>query len=264
MMTKRSTSLLIATTLVACARNTENIGSAESALDSQEGVEAEGNVMMAAIDGADVQQLIAPTADQVASRIAANVQARYSPAGCAMATATGANVSVQLTGCTGPRGLRQVSGQLELAVSVALSGVISVHGTASGLEVNGATIDVDADATYSTSGANHVLAVRTQGSGIGPRGNDVDHVGEYTITWDSASMCRSIAGEWSTEISTTQGSARRRHSVDLQRCAGGCPSGSLVRTFFDGATLTVTFDGTATAQWTTSAGRSGRVPLQCQ
>jgi hypothetical protein len=256
--------VLLGSSLIACARNGANVDSAESAVDSQESVEDEGNVMMASVDGADMSALTALTGDQVAARIALNAQTRWNPAGCATATASGSNVTVTLNDCTGPRGLLHVTGELDLAVSVSLSGEISVHATSTALMVNRAVLDIDATATYAVSGTTHTLQVQTQGSGTGPRGNDVEHSGNYTITWDTASDCRSIAGMWSTTITGTNVSAERSNDVNLMRCGTGCPTGMLTHHFLGGASMTVTFDGTAVAQWSTSAGKTGTINLTCQ
>jgi len=256
--------VLLGSSLVACARNGANVDSAESALDSSDSVEAEGNVMMASVDGADMSGLTALTGDQVAAHIAANASTRFTPAGCATATATGSNVKLTLNDCTGPRGLLHITGELDLTASVALDGTISVHAAATALMVNRATIDIDSDATYAVSGTTHTLTVQTMGSGTGPRGNDIDHTGQYTITWDVSSECRSIAGHWSTEFSNGSASAARSNDVNLMRCAGGCPTGMLTHHFLGGASLTVTFDGSNVAQWSASTGKSGSVTLSCQ
>lgn len=256
--------VLLGSSLVACARNGANVDSAESALDSSDSVEAEGNVMMASVDGADMSGLTALTGDQVAAHIAANASTRFTPAGCATATATGSTVKLTLDDCTGPRGLVHVTGELDLTASVALDGTISVHAAATALMVNRATIDIDSDATYTVSGTTHTLMVQTMGSGTGPRGNDIDHTGQYTITWDTGSQCGSIAGHWSTELSNGSASAARSNDVNLMRCAGGCPTGMLTHHFLGGASLTVTFDGSNVAQWSASTGKSGTVNLSCQ
>ncbi|MGE5181969.1 MAG: hypothetical protein ACM31C_07895, partial [Acidobacteriota bacterium] len=228
-------------------------------------VESEGNVMMAVTDGADAAGLVGPlTADQVAARIAANVALRWQPSGCATVTSSGANVTIKFDDCTGPRGLLHVTGELDLVVSISAAGAIDVAGTASGLQVNRAVLDVDTHAEYTVSGTMHQLAVQTTGTGTGPFGNTIDHSGNYTVAWDPASTCGSIDGMWSTEISNTTASATRSNELNVMRCAGGCPTGTLVHTGFAGVTLTVTFDGSATASWTTSTGKSGTFALQCQ
>jgi len=253
---------LVASSLVACVRSPD-LDSAERSVDSSDTVEAEGNVMMAMVDGVDASAFAPLSADQAAARIAANVSARWNPSGCATATQSGATVTMQLAGCTGPRGLRSVTGQLELVVSVGLSGGVSLHATGTDLDVDGATLSIDADATYTASAGSHTLAVETHGSGIGPRGNEIERAGQYTIEWDSASQCRSLAGHWSTEVTTTRGTATRSNDVDMSRCAGSCPVGTITHHFLSDRTLEITFDGSAVATWSTSGGKSGSVELSC-
>lgn len=255
--------VLLGSSLVACVRRGDDVESAESALDSSESVEAEGNVMMAVVDGADMP-VAALTADQVATAIAANVAARWQPTGCATVEQQGSAITITYNDCTGPRGLLHVSGQLVLTTAVKLDGTITVHGTSGDLTVNDAHLVVDVDAEYAVTGTGHTLTVSTQGSAVGPRGTELDHIGNYTITWDTTSQCRSVAGNWSTEATRTDGTTLQRSTTaDVMRCAGSCPVGSVSRTFATGTTLTVTFDGTALAHWETSTGKSGTVNLVC-
>jgi hypothetical protein len=247
----------------ACMRHGTDLDSAESAVDSSDSVESEGNVMMSAVDGADVSGVAALTGDQVAARIAANVALRWQPTGCATVTQSGANITIVYDNCTGPRGLLHVSGELDLVVSVSLTGVISVHGESNGLQVNDADLTISADATYTVAGTDHTLAVQTTGSGTGPRGNAITHTGDYTIHWDTVSLCRSIDGRWATELSNATTSRGRSNVVSVERCADACPTGEVTHTGLANVTTTITFDGTAVARWATSTGRSGTVNLPC-
>lgn len=252
-----SSSLLVA----ACAtRGGQDLDSAAAAIDSSDSTEAEADMMAGTVDGADASGLVAPTSADVAVRIAANVALRWNPSGCAKVTRNDAVVSITFNDCTGPRGLVHVTGELDLTVSVTTAGAISVHATSSSLQVNRADLVVDATATYAVTGTQHQLTVQTMGSGTGPRGNTVDHEGSYTVTWDPSSQCRSIDGHWQTDL----GSRERSNDVSIQRCAGGCPTGTVTHHFLAGASLTVTFDGTATAHWMTSAGATGTTQLGCQ
>jgi hypothetical protein len=226
-------------------------------------------MMMASMDGADqapsgVAPLApaAPTGATVAATIAANVDARW-PGGCAVATATGADVAIVYTDCTGPRGLVHVTGELDLAVTVSLAGGISVHATATDIEVNGATLTIDATGDYAVTGTAHTLTVTTHGTGTGPRGNEIDHDGDYTISWDPTTLCHSIDGSWSTDFSNAAGSKDRSNMVDIDRCPNMCPSGTLEHTFLGGLSLTITLDGTTTATWALSTGGSGTIALTC-
>jgi hypothetical protein len=262
-MQKFSSLVLLGSSLVvgACAdRGAGDTDSAMAAIDSSDSTQAEGDMMMGSVDGADGSGLVAPTAAQVAVRIAANVSLRWNPSGCATVSQHDALVSITYHDCTGPRGLAHVSGTLDLAIAVSTAGVITVHGTSAALQVNRATLVVDATATYSVMGTGHTLAVETKGSGTGPRGNEVEHEGSYTVTWDPSSMCRSITGHWQTEI----GARERSNDVALERCGGGCPTGTITHHVTADASLTVTFDGTATAHWSASTGATGTTQLSCQ
>jgi len=258
--------VLLGSSLVACMRNRDGeLETAESALDSVDSVEAEGNVMMSVIDGADGSGIAPATPDQVAGRIAANVASRWQPSGCATVAQQANTITISYDDCSGPRGLVHVSGQLVLTVSVELDGAIVVHGEAQHLTVNEVELAINADATYRSSGTSHTIAVATEGSAVGPRGNALVHLGDYTVTWDTSSQCGSLAGAWSTELTRVDGTtASRSTTSNVMRCAGGCPIGTLSRTFASGTTLTITFDGTAAAEWSTSTGRSGAVELRCR
>ncbi len=268
---------LIGTSLVAtaCARNngtSDDPDSPSSAVDSEESTEAEGNMIMANVDGADMGGVTADvsgsgaaalTVAGVEAAITANVQARWGA--CASASSSGANMAIKYTDCTGPHGLVHVTGELDLAITITAANQIQVVATASGLQVNKANLDVNATATYSVTPTEHVLAVSTMGDGTGfLRGTNIDHQGNYTLSWDPTSQCGSIDGTWSTDFSNGSASASRSNDVSLSDCAGGCPTGTLTHHFLLGETLTVTFDGTSVATWATSTGKSGTVNLACQ
>lgn len=252
--------VLLGSSLVACMNRGggADVDSAESAIDSSDSVGSESDLMVATMDGAEVTGLLPATADQIALRIAANIAGRWAN-GCAKVTQNGANVTITYSDCSGPRGLVHVSGVLDVAITVSGT-TITAHGTSSDLQINRAHIAIDATATYTVTGTTKTLTVMTSGSGTGPRGNEIEHEGNYTITWDAASQCRAIAGEWRTDL----GARERSNNVNLSRCAGGCPTGTVTHHFLAGASMTITFNGTATATWSASTGRSGTVALGCQ
>lgn len=254
--------------LVPACMTKDSLGSdsPESQMDQNDSVQAESDLMVATTDGADqATASFAPgvTSANVAATIAANINTRWGS--CAAAVATGANVAVTYTDCTGPRHLVHVTGELDLAVTLDVAaGTLAVHGTSDSLKVNGADLVIDATATYSRTGDDQQLVVHTNGAGVGPRGNEVDHTGDYTATWNATTSCGSIAGHWQTDVSSASGSAERSSDVDVMRCGDACPTGTLTHHYLRGASLTITFDGTATARWTTSVGGSGTFALQCQ
>jgi hypothetical protein len=240
-----------------------NTDSAESAVDSSDSVSAEGDVMAANVDGAQVTGLAALTGDQIAASIAANIAAKW-PSGCAVVTQTGATITAVYNDCSGPRGLVHVDGTLDLTISVSLAGAIGIHATAANFQVNAATLDIDANATYSVSGTQRSLVVSTTGTGTGPRGNDIEHKGDYTLTWDPSTTCGSITGHWQTDFSNATATAQRSNDLTLSKCVGACPSGTLTHHFLGGASLTLTYDGTPTATWSASTGATGTVTLACR
>jgi hypothetical protein len=255
-----TTIVLLGSSLVACMNRGggPNIDSAESAVDSSDSVGSESDLMVATMDGAEVTALLPATADQIAVRVAANVVGRWA-SGCAQVSQTGPNVVITYTDCTGPRGLVHVTGELDVAITVSdLS--ITAHATSNGMQINRADIVIDATATYTVNATSKTLTVVTNGSGTGPRGNEIEHQGNYTVTWDTASQCRSIDGTWQTDL----GVRERSNDVSLSRCDGGCPTGSVTHHFLAGASLTITFDGSATATWSASNGKTGTVTLSCQ
>ncbi len=241
---------------------TSGTDSAAGAVDSSEAVSAEGNLIAANVDGTTTTGAIALTGDQLAAAIAANITGKWTN-GCAVVTSSGANITAIYNNCSGPRGLVNVDGQLDMTVSVSLTGAISIHATATDFQVNSASLDIDADATYARSGTSRSLTVTTEGSGTGPRGNSIDRKGDYTLTWDPSTSCASIDGSWSTDFSNASGAASRSNDVNFSKCAGACPSGSMTHHYLGGASLTLKFDGTAVATWSASTGASGSVALAC-
>src|ERR1051325_6704984 len=122
--------VLLGSSLVACVRSKDtgtSTDTAESVVDNTDSVSAEGNVMMAAMDGADMSGLAPLTGDQVAARVAANAALRWQPSGCASVARTGSMIAITFNDCTGPRGLLHVTGELDLTISVSGTGTITAH-----------------------------------------------------------------------------------------------------------------------------------------
>jgi hypothetical protein len=256
--------VLSTSSLIGCMRGGSSDGedSAPAAVDSEEAVSSESDLLIANVDGSAPAGMASPVSATVATTISANVAARW-PGNCATVVQNGADVTVTYNDCSGPRGLVHVTGELDLTISIGASGAIDVHATSTDLQVNGATLDFTADGVFTTTGTMESLAVTANGTGTGPLGNSIDHNGSYTVTWDPTTTCRSIDGSWSTDVSSPVATAERANTVDLMRCGTSCPTGTLTHKFLGGASLSLTFDGTATATWSLSTGASGTVALGC-
>jgi hypothetical protein len=188
-----------------------------------------------------------------------HVGAQLLPAGCLTVSVSGATVTYVFNNCTGPRGLVHLTGTVVVDYLVDLAG-IHAHATATNFSVNQSTISIDSTATYSLSTSGKMLAVQTKGTGTGPLGNSFSRMGNYTITWTAT--CFTLNGSWST---TTDLGTRSTQVTNFTRCVGTCPAngGSIAHTYRTGATLTITFDGSDVAHWTTSTGLSGTINLPC-
>jgi len=253
--------ILIVTCAPGCKKTEQQTGQepvAGEAVDSVDVAQNEAALVVAASDTAGAEA----TADQAAQAAVTAAPTAYSPKECVTAELTGkSTVLYTLDDCTGPYGLIHVTGEVTVVFSDQSDG-LHAHATATGLSINGATIDLDANATYEVSGTQKTLSVTTQGKGTGPRGNSITRSGEYTATWDSGTSCFGLDGDWSTRVGVVAWDTK---VAGYDRCATECPAsgGSISWTGQNGKSLTVTFDGTDAAKWQTSTGKSGTVDLFC-
>lgn len=243
--------------LPACAPVSED-ALAEEAADSVETSEGEAALVVAATDAVDP----AMTAEEAAQAAAGAADRMFRPAGCATAEVQGATVTYTLNDCTGPLGVVSIDGTAQAVMSVEADGIHAAI-TGSGVAARGATLEMQADALYQVDNGIKTLSVTTNGSGTGPRGNSVERHGDYTITWNPTTQCATLDGSWAAEAST--GRSRSTTVTGVERCADQCPSagGEIVHTGRRGVTVTLSFDGSDAASWSTSNGKSGTVDLSC-
>jgi hypothetical protein len=248
-------SVLAVVTTACPPKDDENVSEAALASDSSAVVSAESELLIGAIDGSESAGTDA-TGEQVAVAAKALVTARYTPSGCVTSEQTGAVVTYTFNECTGPRGFRQLSGQVVVEYGVSVQGV-TAHATADDFHAGGTTIDVDATAVYTNGTSGKSLTVETTGQGTGPRGNTFTRTGSYTVGWTDT--CFTLNGSWMTTVGAL---SRSTTVADFEVCEGGCPSGVITHTGFGGRTFVLSFNGSATADWI--AGELvGSVSLSC-
>lgn len=246
--------------LVGCGRGVEADGADDA--DESAAVSSAESALTAELSD-EAAQPASTTPENLAASSAMRVQNRFKPQGCAVATQSGATVTYVLTNCTGPYGLVKVSGTLVAVYSRAAGGGVNVVITGNGLKANDSTIDVNSTVIATQSNGVKKAEVTINGNGTGPRGNSFTRKGAYTITFDTTAECVTVDGTWTT------GSARIASASTVvsgyQRCKGSCPAsgGSIVHTAANKTVVTLTYDGSATASWSSSTGRSGSVNLQC-
>jgi hypothetical protein len=198
---------------------------------------------------------------EAANMAGAGAKTFWQPATCVTSSQVQNVVTYTLNNCTGPYGLVHVTGSVVATYTADSSGIHAALVT-NGLMVNGATMSLNSQADYSVNGPAKSLTVNTMGSGTGAFGNTITRQGSYTLTWNDASQCGTLDGAWSTGIDSATWSTS---ITGYAQCKDHCPSsGTLSHTGgISHVTWTVTFDGTATAKWSSSRGRSGTFGLLC-
>lgn len=257
--------LLSALAVVGCGRLASDADEAADAVETTESTSNESALMdLTTVEGTSCNLSSERVAELAEARLKANVQA----SACVTALRAGDTVDYTMNACTGKHGKVTVTGVVKVVYTANADCSVDAHATGSGVQVNKATIDLDATAHF-TRDANGVekIVVQTQSTGGNPNVT-LDHRGSYTVTRDSSSgsLCRTLEGSWSTDWSAARGSATTSTSATgLQRCAGACPAagGKVVHHGFGGRVVTVTFDGSAVAQWESSKGKSGTIDLEC-
>ena len=196
------------------------------------------------------------TPQQVAAYIASHAGARYSPAGCVTTNLNGTTVTINFNSCTGPRGLKQVTGTVVDTVAAGAAGAIDIQTTANRLQIGQTMMSIDSASQISNANGTRSMTVTTSGSGTGPLGNSISRQGSYTVT--STTTCATIDGYWAS----TTGDRSRSTVKNISRCNQQCPTGSISHNS-GSRTINIIFDGTSTAKWTTSNGKSGTINLMC-
>lgn len=251
--------VVVSLAVVGCGRGVE-ADSAEDADESAVVSSAESALTAELAD--EVAQPASTTPEQLAMNAATRVGARFKPQGCATQSQMGATVTYVLNDCTGPYGLVKVTGTLTAVYSRAAGGGVNVVITGTGVKANNATLDINSTVVGTQTNGVKKAVVTVNGSGTGPRGGALTRTGSYTITFDTVAECLTIDGTWQT------GTARLGASTVVagyKRCKGQCPAagGTITHTSAKNAVVTVTYDGSAVAQWAVAGGRSGTVNLQC-
>ncbi|MDP1826003.1 MAG: hypothetical protein Q8L48_22250 [Archangium sp.] len=250
--------VVLSLSLLGCGRG-EELDSAEDADESAVVTSSESALTSELSD--EVTQPMSATPENLASTAATRVGTRLKPAGCLTTTVNGATVTYVMVDCTGPYGLVKVSGTLTAVYSRGAGGAVQVVISGTGIKANSAVIDVNATVLATQVNGVKKADVVSNSSGTGPRGGSISREGTYTVTYDPTAECVTVDGTWTTKAGVRTGTTV---VSGYQRCKGTCPAagGTIVHT--QGRfTVTMSYDGTAVANWETAAGRSGTVNLRC-
>jgi hypothetical protein len=225
----------------------------------------EAALLSAAADSAPLDQ--EPSA--MAQAVADAASTTFTPSDCVETEVVGASVTYTFENCSGPRGLAELSGAANLIFSVEGMDSVSVTLTATDLDVNDASMTLNANGAYSLREGTSELDLTTSGGGTTADGTLLGRVGSYIATWDAD--CVSIDGQWTTSINDAFWSTGVQ---GYTRCGSACPESGTIGYLgidsadspadpLDGSGIVITFDGDDTARFITPRGATGEVTLDC-
>jgi hypothetical protein len=194
-----------------------------------------------------------------ASAVAASV-GHYFPNGCATATASGNVVTFKLNDCTGPLGLVGSTGTVTATLNV-VSNSVQVQLAGNNISANGATLNLSTSGTLTaTASGQKTLQANSQTGGTGPGGNDIMHTGMYTLVWPTGTGCATLNGTL-TGSGTSSGTTTQ--ITNYVACTNKCPQSGMTVSSFNGGSVTLSFNGSTSAQCTSSIGTSASIALDC-
>lgn len=254
------TTAFIAASLVGCSPDApaseELVG---QAIDSLEVTESESGVLIASAEAAPLMQ--GDTPESLAKRATATWPLLFTPSKCATADDDATHVTYTLNDCVGKRRAAPLTGTIDVVFTLSGEGDLREDASTKALTAGGALITFDTGAELKGGADGMSLSVHTVGDGRGPGGNELSREGDYSIGWDDA--CFTLDGSWTTTAlektwSTTVSGFRE--------CAKMCPDAGGRIDYeggIDGVAITIDFDGTASASWSDSKGRTGSIALVC-
>lgn len=206
--------------------------------------------------------------DGVGTRtIGDGAKALYFPKGCltvtpgAGATQTEGTAKYEFDGCSGPAGLLNIKGVVDVTYKATLNHLtLDMVGTA--LRVNRATIDWTAHAEIDAADAKRTMTWKASLSGTTARGREISRTNEKVIDWTIGEPCVGIDGVSQGNLS---GRNVKTEVNDFRRCRGSCPEagGSIVVTNLDkNVSIEIKYDGTNQATLVTKKGET-KVALLC-
>jgi hypothetical protein len=196
-----------------------------------------------------------------ATTVAASV-GRYFPNGCATATATGNVVTFHLNNCSGPLGLLASTGTVTATITI-VSSAVQIQLAGNNIAANGATINLATSGTLTaTASGQKTLQANTHSNGTGPDGNAIAHSGMYTLVWPTGVGCATLNGTL-TGVGSGAFGGTTTTITNYVACTNKCPQSGTTMSSFNGGTVTLAFNGSNTAQCTSSLGTSASIQLNC-
>lgn len=188
----------------------------------------------------------------------------FQPAGCEQTTVdkSGQSASFVFNGCTGPLGLVEVTGAVNLTWQTA-NDQLTLDFSAQGLKINRATIDSwQATAVVTASGNQRTMTWNATLSGTTGRGRSFDRTNQKTLQWTAGVACLEVSGQSTGDI---LGAKLQTTFTSWKRCADSCPqSGSeiQVKNLGNGDDIDIKYLGGPDADLTLD-GKTEEIGLAC-
>lgn len=190
--------------------------------------------------------------------------------GCSTRTKDPTNpkvVHIHFVDCTGPFGLRHLSGDETAVFSSNADGTLHVALSDDGnLTVNGRPVQHSGAGDITIAGTQRNVAWKGAWTRENDRGLTVSHTNDMSIVVDTATGCHTRNGTGVTLVGTREIDTKIDNLEVCRNASGerGCPSGTVTHTAKkSGKSVTVEFDGTAIASVTGRNGQTADVPLVC-
>jgi hypothetical protein len=271
--TPRLATLLLALLAPACDTAAGNLGG--SPQDRAEAANAIASLELTAIEAALLTTIAEATplgvsANAMASTLATAAPTLFTPATCVNAEALGTTTTLTFQGCSGPRGLRNLRGLVNVAFTAEVSTSVAISLTATDLATGRGNAILNATGDYTVTNQKPRLTMITSGGGVATGSRPMTRAGTYTTTWEPDD-CLLLDGQWTT---TLDFDLRATGVQNYKRCGLACPtSGTLAYAAIDDVTTTVDpfataamvilFRGNRSAAFTSSRGTLGTLALDC-
>jgi hypothetical protein len=252
----------------ACAPKADDDTTTVVARDGTDLVSHEGDTeaLAAALVGSAGGQLSLATALEsgvTPSDLGDGAKILFFPKGCVTPThdAAARKVTYVFSGCTGPFGLRRLTGTVVIGYARPATGQgISLTLTARDLEVGRATLSLTARATVSIEGTTRTSTWEAELEGKSARDRAFSRSVQRTITSTAGEACITTTGRSTGKV---EGEALTVTLDKLTRCRGACPeAGGRITVEGASGTVDIAFDGTSEAK-VTRDGVTKSVTLAC-
>jgi hypothetical protein len=193
-----------------------------------------------------------------------NVGAWFQPAGCIVATvdATTKTATYVFAGCTGPLGLVELDGTVDVTWSDS-AGQLTINYAAQNFMINRATINTwHATAVITASGDSRHMTWDATLNGTTGRGRSFTRTNDKVVDWTVGQPCVTVSGQ---SDGTILGVELKTTIVSYSRCAAECPqAGSEISVVNESNhnTIDIKYEGGPDAQLTVN-GKETDITLAC-